>query len=83
MLWIQYMHIYLSLKPLKPKWLVSALAGPTVLLLTVKLFSIALGKVLGLQEVIISVVALAAVVVTTCLMTLSHKTQNAKDMVQS
>ena len=83
MLWIQYMHIYLSLKPLKPKWLVSALAGPTVLLLTVKLFSIALGKVLGLQEIIISVVALAAVVVSTYLMTLSHKTKDTKDMVQS
>lgn len=83
MLWIQYMHLYLSLKPPKPQWLVSALAGPTVLLTTVKLFSIALGKVLGLQEVIISVVALAAVVVTTCLMTLSHKTKDAKDIVQS
>ena len=83
MLWIQYMHLYLSLKPPKPKWLVSALAGPTVLLLTVKLFSVALGKVLGLQEIIISVVALAAVVATTYLMTLSHKTKDAKDMVQS
>jgi hypothetical protein len=83
MLWIQYMHLYLSLKPPKPRWLVLALAGPTVLLLTVKLFSLALGKVLGLQEVIISVVALVAVVVTTCLITLSHKTQDAKDIVQS
>jgi hypothetical protein len=83
MLWIQYMHIYLSLKPPKPQWLVLAFAGPMVLLLTVKLFSIVLGKVLGLQEVIISVVALAAVVVTTCLMTLSHETQDAKDIVQS
>lgn len=83
MLWIQYIHLYLSLKPPKLQWLVSALAGPMVLLLTVKLFSIAFGKVLGLQEVIISVAALAAVVVTTCLMTLSHKTQDAKDIVQS
>lgn len=83
MLWIQYLHLYLSLKPPKPQWLVSALAGPTVLLLTVKLFSIALGKVLGLQEIIISVVALVAVVVTTYLMTLSNKTQDAKDIVQS
>jgi hypothetical protein len=77
------MHIYLSLKPPKPQWLVSALAGPTVLLLTVKLFSITLGKVIGLQEVIISVVAITAVVVTTILMTLSHKTQDTKDIVQS
>ncbi|NQT03756.1 MAG: VanZ family protein [Planctomycetes bacterium] len=83
MLWIQYLHLYLSLKPPKSQWLVSALAGPTVLLLTVKLFSIVLGKVLGLQEVFISVVALAAVVATTCLMTLSRKTQDAKDIVQS
>ncbi len=77
------MHLSLSLKPPKPQWLVSALAGPTVLLLTVKLFSIALGKVIGFQEIIISFVALAAVVVTTYLMTLSHKTKDAKDMVQS
>jgi len=83
MLWIQYIHLYLSLKPPKPQWLVLALAGPTVLLLTVKLFSIALGKVLGLQEVIISVVAFAAVVVITYLMKLSHKTQDAKDIAQS
>ena len=83
MLWIQYMHLSLSLKPPKPKWLVSALAGPTVLLLTVKLFSIALGKVIGLQEIIISVVAIAAVVATTYLMMLSHKAKDTKDMVQS
>jgi hypothetical protein len=76
MLWIQYMRFCLSLMPPKTKWLVSALAGPTALLLTVKLFSIALGKVLGLQEIIISVVTLAAVVVTTCLATLSNKTQD-------
>ncbi|MDT8302366.1 MAG: VanZ family protein [Sedimentisphaerales bacterium] len=83
MLWIQYMHLSLSLKPPKLKWLLSALAGPMGLLLTVKLFSIALGKVLELQEIIISVVALLAVVVTTFLMTLSHKAKDAKDMVQS
>ncbi|MCP4607218.1 MAG: VanZ family protein [Planctomycetes bacterium] len=83
MLWIQYLHLYLSLKPPKPKWLISALAGPTVLLLTVKLFSVALGKILGWQEIIISVVALVAVVATTYLMTLSHKTKDVEDMVQS
>ncbi len=83
MLWIQYIHLYLSLKPPKPQWLITALAGPTVLLLTVKLFSIALGKVIGLQEVIISFAALSAVVITTWLMTLSRKTQDAKDIVQS
>ena len=81
MLWIQYMHLYLSLKPPKSKWLASALAGPLGLLLMVKLFSMALGKVLGLQEIFISVVALAAVVVTICLTTLFHKTKDAKDMV--
>lgn len=76
MLWIQYIHLYLSLKPPEPKWLVSALAGPIGLLLTVKLFSTAIGKVIGLQEIIISVIALAAVVFTTCLMKLSNKTQD-------
>jgi hypothetical protein len=36
-----------------------------------------------LQEIIISVVTLAAIVVTICLTRLSHKTKDAKDMVQS
>ncbi|MBA7482242.1 hypothetical protein ES707_17725 [subsurface metagenome] len=74
MLWICYMHLYLSIKPPKSKWLMAALAVPIGLLLTVKLFSVILGKGFGLREVIISVVGIAAVVVITYLIALSHKT---------
>lgn len=78
MLWLCYMHLFLSLKPPKPKWLMAALAVPIGLLLTVKLFSLVLGKVLGLREVIISVVGIAAVVAITSLIALFHKTQDAR-----
>jgi hypothetical protein len=81
-LWIRYLHLYLSLKPPKFQWLVSALAGPTFLLLTVKLSSMVLGKFLGLQEVFISAVAIAAVVSVTSLMSSFHKTQEIKEKTQ-
>jgi len=81
-LWVCYMHLFLALKPPKPKWLMAALAVPIGLLLTVKLFSLVLGKVLGLREVIISVVGIAAVVAITYLIALFHKTQDAKDKAQ-
>jgi VanZ family protein len=81
-LWICYMHLFLSLKPPKAKWLIAALAGPIGLLLTVKLLSLVLGKVLGLREVIISVVGIAAVVAITSLIVLLHKTQDANDKAQ-
>ena len=82
MLWLCYMHFFLALKPPKPKWLMAALAVPIGLLLTVKLLSLVLGKVLGLREVIISVVGIAAVVAITSLIALLHKTQDAKDKAQ-
>jgi uncharacterized membrane protein YuzA (DUF378 family) len=63
---------------LYPKWLMAALAVPIGLLLTVKLFSMVLGKNFGLREVIISVVAIAAVVAITYLIALFHKTQNPR-----
>ena len=78
MLWVQYMHLFLSLKPPKPKWLMAALAVPIGLLLTVKLSSLVLGKNFGLREVIISVVGIAAVVATTYLIALFHKTQDTR-----
>ncbi len=78
MLWVQYMHLFLSLKPPKPKWLMAALAVPIGLLLTVKLSSLVLGKNFGLREVIISVVGIAAVVATTYLIALFHKTQDPR-----
>ena len=82
MLWICYMHLFLSLKPPKSKWLVTALAGPTVLLLTVKLFSVILGKGFGLREVIISVAGIAAVITIIYLIALFHKTQDPRPKTQ-
>ncbi len=76
MLWICYMHLYLSIKSPKSKWLMAALAGPIGLLLTVKLFSVILGKGFGLREVIISVVGIAAVITIIYLIALFHKTQD-------
>ena len=76
MLWICYIHLFLSLKPPKAKWLIAALAGPTMLLLTVKLFSVILGKGFGLREVIVSLVGIAAVITIIYLIELFRKTQN-------
>jgi len=78
MLWVYYIHLFLSLKPPKFKWLMTALAVPIGLLLTVKLSSLVLGKVLELREVIISVVAIAAVVAITYLIASFHKTQDPR-----
>ncbi len=80
MLWICYMRLFLSLKPPKAKWLIAALAGPTGLLLIVKLFSVILGKGFGLREVIVSLVGIAAVPLLVAgrgyLVALFHKTQD-------
>ncbi len=76
MLWICYIHLFLSLKPPKAKWLIAALAGPTMLLLTVKLFSVILGKGFGLREVIVSLVGIAAVITIIYLIELFRKTQD-------
>ncbi len=72
------MHLFLSLKPPKAKWLIAALAVPTVLLLTVKLFSVILGKGFGLREVIVSVVGIAATITLIYLVALFHKTQDTR-----
>jgi VanZ family protein len=78
MLWICYIHLFLSLKPPKAKWLIAALAGPTMLLLTVKLFSVILGKGFGLREVIVSLVGIAAVIILIYMVALFHKTQDKR-----
>lgn len=78
MLWICYMRLYLSIKPPALKWVVTALAGPTVLLLIVKLFSVILGKGFGLREVIVSIAGITAVITIIFLMALFHKTQNTR-----
>jgi VanZ family protein len=82
MLWIRYLHLFQLLKPPKSKWLMTALAGPIVLLLIVKLFSVILGKDFGLREVIISAASVAAVVAITSLTALIRKTQDTTDKTQ-
>jgi len=77
-LWICYIHLSLSIKPPKLKWLFTALAGPTVLLLAVKLFSVILGKGFGLREVIVSIAGVAAVIAIIYLIALFHKTQDPR-----
>jgi len=81
-LWICYMHLFLSLKPPTLKWLIAALAGPTVLLLTVKLFSVILGKGFGLREVIVSLVGIASTITLIYLVALFHKTQDPRPKTQ-
>ena len=58
------------------QWLIAALAGPTVLLLAVKLFSVILSKGFGLREVIVSLVGIAATITLFYLVALFHKTQD-------
>ena len=77
-LWICYIHLSLSIKPPKLKWLFTALAGPTVLLLAVKLFSVILGKGFGLREVIVSLAGVAAVIAIIYLIALFHRTQDPR-----
>jgi len=81
-LWVCYMHLFLALKPPKSKWLMVALAVPIGLLLTVKLFSVILGKGFGLREVIVSVVGIATVIIIIYLRALFHKTQNTRAKTQ-
>ena len=72
-LWIQYMHFFLSLKAPKPKWLIVALTLPMGFLLAVKLSSVVLGKNFAVRDVIIAVVGIAAVVVTIYVIALFHQ----------
>lgn len=62
LLWIRNMSGLLPLNRHKPKWLIVALAVPIGLLLVVKLFSVILGRDVGLRDVVISVIAITAVV---------------------
>jgi VanZ family protein len=64
LLWVRYMNLFLSLKAPQPKWLIVASALPTGFLLTVKLFSVILGKHFSVRNVIISAVGIAVVAIT-------------------
>jgi hypothetical protein len=90
MLWIQYVQLFLSLRPPEPKWLITALAAPTGLLLTVKSFSAILGKDFVVQDMVISVGGVVVVVATVYVAALfgfpqggvPRKTQDRKDTAQ-
>jgi hypothetical protein len=60
--WIQCMHLFLSLKVRQPKWLIGALGPPTAFLFTVKFFSAILERNFTLRSVILSAVGIAAVI---------------------
>lgn len=78
MLWIRNMHLFLSLKAPKPKWLIVALALPTGFLFAVKFFSVISGKNFGAQDVIIAAVGIAAVVVIIYLAALFRRRTTGK-----
>lgn len=78
MLWIQNMHLYLPMKAPKPKWIITALALPAGLLLTVKSFSVIYGKDFGVRETIVAAAGITAVVATTCLIALFRRGLNQK-----
>jgi VanZ family protein len=65
MLWIQYIHLFLPMKDPKPKWIIAALALPLCFLLTVKLFSVMLGRDFGIKDTIVAAAGITTVVVTT------------------
>ena len=78
MLWIRHIHHFLSMKAPQPKWLIVASALPIAFLLSVKLFSVISGRYFGVWDVIISIVGIAAVVVTVFLIALFRKTQETR-----
>jgi VanZ family protein len=62
LLWVRYLRVSLSLKAPQCKWLAAALVLPSVFLLTVKLFSVVLGKSFPLHSVFLSSLGIAGVV---------------------
>jgi VanZ family protein len=73
LVWIQYIHLYLPMKIPKSKWIIAALALPTGFLLTVKLFSIILGKDFGAEDTIIAIGGIITVAATTYLIVLFRR----------
>jgi hypothetical protein len=67
MLWLQVIHLNLTLKPPKLKWLFVSLALPLALLLTTKVFSVIIGRTFGPIDVILAVSGIATVVAVTYL----------------
>jgi len=76
MLWVRYVQLFPSLRPPKPKWLITTLAAPIGLLLTVKLFSVILSKDFAVPDIIISVAGIVVVVATIYLAALFRNTRH-------
>lgn len=76
-LWIQYLHVFEAMKAPKVKWLIPVLGGPIAFLLTVKMFSVILGRAFVMSDIIISVGAIAAVTGVFYLTASYHKRSDA------
>ncbi len=77
-LWIINMRLFRPVRVLKIRWLLSALIVPIVFLLTVKIFSLFLGRVFDVLDVIISIGAIVIVTGVVFLPSLYHKTTITK-----
>ncbi len=73
MLWLQVIHLNLTPKPPKLKWLMVSLALPLALLLTTKVFSVIIGRTFGPIDVILAVSGIATVVGASYLTTLFRR----------
>lgn len=72
-LWLKFIHLHLTLKPSKPRWLGIALALPIGFLLAVKLFSAILGRGFRPIDVVLAVVGIVTVVAAIYLTTLFRR----------
>lgn len=68
--WIRYMCDLVPVKAPRPKWLIGAFAMPIVFLLGVESFSAVAGNGFRFQNIVISVIGIATVVLTIFLMAL-------------
>ncbi|HUW18205.1 MAG TPA: VanZ family protein [Sedimentisphaerales bacterium] len=62
LLWVRHLRVSLLLKPPQLKWLAAASVLPAAFLLTVKLFSVLLGKSFPLRSVILAALGITGVV---------------------
>jgi len=60
--WVRYIHLFLSLKAPRSRWVLTALALPIALVVAVELFSVIVGRGLRSQRLIASVGGLVLVV---------------------
>jgi VanZ family protein len=80
--WVRCLRLFMPRNRLRPnriKWLAAVLAAPMGLVLTVKLSCVILGKDFAVPDMIISIGAIAAVVVTIHLAGLFHKVEELRD----